>query len=92
MEAILKLAWRFAADGAGFRCEAPNGLGFTIRPLARNRYLEWGWIAYYDEVLFDADDGTCSNRSMAVKEALEALKKRGVDVSKLPCEGCGIPA
>lgn len=92
MKSILKLNWRLAADGAGFRCEAPNGLGITIRPLARDCYLEWGWIAYYDEVLFDADDGICSSRSMAITEALEALKKRGVDVNKLPCGGFGIPA
>jgi len=91
-EISLKLYWKLAKDGAGFRCEMPNGLGITIHPLARDRYLEWGWIAYYDEDLFDADSGTCGSRNMAVKEALGALQKRGVDVNKLPCERCGIPA
>lgn len=92
MEEIQKLNWRLATDGAGFKCETPFGLGITIYPLARDRYLEWGWIACYEEELFDSDDGVCSSRSMAVKEAVEALKRRGIDVSKLPCEGDGIPA
>jgi hypothetical protein len=83
-EISLKLNWKLAKDGAGFRCETPNGLGITIHPLARDRYLEWSWIAYYDAETFEADNGTCMGRNMAIKEALDALK--------LPCDGCGIPA
>ncbi len=92
MEENLKLNWRLATDGAGFKCETPNGLGITIYPLARDRYLKWGWIACYDEELFDSDDGICGKRSEAVKNALKALKLRGIDVNELPCEGKGIPA
>lgn len=92
MEDNLKLNWRLATDGTGFKCETPNGLGITIYPLSRDHYLVWGWIACYDEELFDSDDGTCRNRIDAVKNALEALKLRGIDVSKLPCEGKRIPA
>ena len=92
MEDNLKLNWRLATDGAGFKCETPNGLGITICPLAGVHSMEWSWSACYDEEIFEADHGICSDREDAVKLALRALKLRGIDASKLPCGGKETPA
>lgn len=79
-----KLIWMENKDTEGFDCTAPDGTGVVVYPRLAGKIIEWVWIACYDPEVFESDLGTSATRGGAIKEALKALKTRGVDLKTLP--------